>query len=555
MTTFKAPQSLPQDLLLISEFVDVPQQRSQLPASQKNDSEDDIASSSSDSEEEIEKDLTAPLEDESDASPSDSSLSSDSSDSEPEGEAGKSQPVPQQKVSTPDFDEDDTGPSSATTLPQTKNEVVDSIITIPELEEVGKDEELEKVGDVMSLIDNVVIVRGSPSEYFNRGSEKALDSDTLLVFEDRKVMGYIYETFGPTSQPFYQVKFNQAYPLDPEKVKIGRGVFHIPRRSHFVFVNQLKHFRGSDASNLHDEEPAEDEVEFSDDEAEAEHRRRLKRKRNDGRARSMSSSRRSTPVPSQLRDQDMMNELWNKNASDDKGPIDYGAGPSRPAPQPYDDPYSNAYDPVEPEKSAGSPKDHSRPQIEQSRPSTYRGGRPPRGRGRGRGRRYSTDSDRISGRGTGPLPQLSPSGMKLEEYDPRMPHEAPPSLYPQDPSWVYPPTQGFNQFHNQPYMFPGLPYQQTYASPSAFVQPHINPRFASAFGLQMSPTVPPYEPATSAYAQGPTAPVESLVTSSEQSLSGQWSTPMTEYTAPNDEGQRPAPTLNPAIAKHEERKI
>lgn len=67
MTTFKAPQSLPQDLLLISEFVDVPQQRSQLPASPKNDSEDDIASSSSDSEEEIEKDLTAPLEDESDA--------------------------------------------------------------------------------------------------------------------------------------------------------------------------------------------------------------------------------------------------------------------------------------------------------------------------------------------------------------------------------------------------------------------------------------------------------------------------------------------------------
>lgn len=124
-------------------------------------------------------------------SPSDSSLSSDSSDSEPEGEAGKSQPVPQRKVSAPDFDEDDTGPSSATTLPQTKNEVVDSIITIPELEEVGKDEELEKVGDVMSLIDNVVIVRGSPSEYFNRGSEKALDSDTLLVFEDRKVMGYV----------------------------------------------------------------------------------------------------------------------------------------------------------------------------------------------------------------------------------------------------------------------------------------------------------------------------------------------------------------------------
>lgn len=93
---------------------------------------------------------------------------------------------------TPDFDEDEVaGPSNATTLPQTKNEVVDSIITTPELEEVGSDEELEKVGDIMSLVGNVAIVRGSPSEYVNRGSDKALDSDTLLVFEDRKVMGYV----------------------------------------------------------------------------------------------------------------------------------------------------------------------------------------------------------------------------------------------------------------------------------------------------------------------------------------------------------------------------
>jgi H/ACA ribonucleoprotein complex non-core subunit NAF1 len=67
MATFKAPQLLPQDLLLISELVDIPQQRPRPSASPKGDSEDDIASSSSDSEEEIEKDLTAPPEDESDA--------------------------------------------------------------------------------------------------------------------------------------------------------------------------------------------------------------------------------------------------------------------------------------------------------------------------------------------------------------------------------------------------------------------------------------------------------------------------------------------------------
>lgn len=47
-------------------------------------------------------------------------------------------------------------------------------------------------------------------------------------------------------------------------------------RSNFVFVSQLKALKGSDASNAHDEEPAEDEVEFSDDEAEREHKRNIK---------------------------------------------------------------------------------------------------------------------------------------------------------------------------------------------------------------------------------------------------------------------------------------
>jgi H/ACA ribonucleoprotein complex non-core subunit NAF1 len=74
---------------------------------------------------------------------------------------------------------------------RTKNEVFDTSITIPDLEEVGTDEELEKVGEVLSIIDQVAIVKGLPSEYSNRASERALDSDTLLVFEDRKVMGYV----------------------------------------------------------------------------------------------------------------------------------------------------------------------------------------------------------------------------------------------------------------------------------------------------------------------------------------------------------------------------
>lgn len=50
---------------------------------------------------------------------------------------------------------------------------------------------MEKVGEIMTVMDKVVIVKGLPSEDVNRGSKRALDSDTLLVFEDRKVLGYV----------------------------------------------------------------------------------------------------------------------------------------------------------------------------------------------------------------------------------------------------------------------------------------------------------------------------------------------------------------------------
>lgn len=91
---------------------------------------------------------------------------------------------------THDDDEDGETTSGATTYFQTKNEVVDVPITIPDLEEIGMDEVLEKVGEVLSVIGDIAIVKGLPSDFANRGSERALDSETLLVFGDRKVMGY-----------------------------------------------------------------------------------------------------------------------------------------------------------------------------------------------------------------------------------------------------------------------------------------------------------------------------------------------------------------------------
>ena len=74
----------------------------------------------------------------------------------------------------------------------------------------------------------------------------------------------------------YQVKFNSSFPLDASEARVSRPVFHVPARSTYVFVADLSRLRGSDASNVHDEEPAEYELEFSDDEAEARHKSKVR---------------------------------------------------------------------------------------------------------------------------------------------------------------------------------------------------------------------------------------------------------------------------------------
>ncbi|KAJ6609385.1 hypothetical protein B0H10DRAFT_2298041 [Mycena sp. CBHHK59/15] len=290
--SFLVPDVVSQDLLLIRDIIGVPE-----PAPQKPpvEFEDNIDSSDSEnpSEDEIEADLVKVEEEDAKplktSLPSDSTSESDSDSDSDSSDSGDERNAPS-KVNIRDLDDDD------------EDSLVEADIVVPDIEEVGADEVLEKVGE------------GAPSEVAYRTSPKALDSDTLLVFEDRKVLGYVY--IRSTLQPLYQVQ-------------LSRPVFHVPQRSNFVFVDQIKKFKGSDASNVHDEEPADDELEFSDDEAEAMYKSSSKRK---SRANSVASSRQSTPSPAQMRDQDLA--FLERNPYDDHSPYDddFGSGSSRPAP-------------------------------------------------------------------------------------------------------------------------------------------------------------------------------------------------------------------------------
>lgn len=118
-------------------------------------------------------------------------VSSDESDSDSDSSDDEIVPVKADEEEVM-VDEEDSGPSASTSSYfTTKNEVVDPSIVFPDIEQVGPDEYLELVGQVLNIIDNVVIVEGVRTELGRGGSDRALDADTLLVFEDRKVLGYV----------------------------------------------------------------------------------------------------------------------------------------------------------------------------------------------------------------------------------------------------------------------------------------------------------------------------------------------------------------------------
>ncbi|KAL1757261.1 Gar1/Naf1 RNA binding region-domain-containing protein [Schizophyllum commune] len=422
-------------------------------------------------------------------SPDDSTSDSDSdsdSDTSSEDDAQIRVPI---KVEPNDDDEldEEGGPTAGPgTYLTTKNEVVEADILIPSISAVEPDEQLEKVGQIMNVLEDVAIVRGIPGGPFS-GVDRALDADTLLVFEDRTVFGHVYETFGPTALPMYQVKFNSKYPLDPERVRADREVFHVPQRSRFISISQIKAYKGSDASNMHDEEPGEDEIEFSDDEAEAAFKAAKKKKR---RASSRDpsvgpsrygtpSSRMGTPAPSMIRDQDLADDAtWGEPLYTDPYE-DAQASTSRAASLSYDDAYAD-YVPAQAEEAqrppaSPAPSSSGRSEVDALRPAYM----PRRGRGRGRG----AGGPPSSGRGGWSGPQQG----AYNPHDSLQRGFSNPAAFTPGMAGAY--ANGWNPaaspmqqspMHAQP-----MQGQAMYGAP--FVQPHINPMFFAGMGAGLPP--------------------------------------------------------------------
>ncbi|BGO98094.1 hypothetical protein NBRC10513v2_002094 [Rhodotorula toruloides] len=228
----------------------------------------------------------------SDSSDSDSDSSSSESDSTtgaPQG--GRRNRRNRQRAASvaSDIDDDESGIVSSKTAPKTEHEVVEPDVAPPAVQKLDENAEIAKFGKVESVIENVVVVKAETG-----GDWRVLDEGTVVCWEDKTVIGTIFETFGSVQQPFYSIRFPSSAPPDRTVFTISRPVFYSPNLASFVFTRDLRHIKGSDASNIWDEEVAAHEIEFSDDEEEAEYRKRIKAER---RARTQSA----TPGPSNPR--------------------------------------------------------------------------------------------------------------------------------------------------------------------------------------------------------------------------------------------------------------
>ncbi|KAJ2688645.1 hypothetical protein IWW39_002042 [Coemansia spiralis] len=198
-----------------------------------------------------------------------SELDSSSSDSDMEDESEDDRTNMLKMIAEGDDDDEDQLPNNS--VPVTRNEVLDPQIPELTMTELPDTAQLTSLGAIHSIVANSVIIQAHIS-----GERHVLDSESVLCFDDRRVLGLVYDVFGPVSRPMYTVRFRGE--IDPSQVVVGRRVFFSPGWVRMLVTEKLR-VRGTDASNEYDEEVGEDGMEFSDDEEELMHRRKAKKAR------------------------------------------------------------------------------------------------------------------------------------------------------------------------------------------------------------------------------------------------------------------------------------
>lgn len=407
-----------------------------------------------------------------DSSPYESSTessSSDSSDDDSDNEAYELLGVEEtarmlmEAEGGSDNEGDGAGKGSGSGQVRTKNELPEEVVPKPDVT-ITAEMKMEELGSIEHIVENMALVKA-----ITTGEYQVLDSGSVLCTSERVVIGVVAETIGKVLQPMYTVRFTSEDEIKELGLEVGTKVYYPVDHASYVFTEPLKNLKGSDASNLHDEEVGDDEMEFSDDEKEAEYKRSLKQKKKD--KWNNKAGGRGGKEPHPLRQEARPEGGLNYDDDDEDGPYKplarppgFGSGPVS----------TETYDP--------SPRGNFRGRRGDSR---GRGGGRGRG-GRGGGGRGGYGQPR-DGYSLPPQPQQPPSNAwGGNPIPPPPPGQGTPPAMPnfgfQFPGWPQAPAGQAGAPPPPPP--PGWPAQQGQANPGtnpAF----LNPAFLAALMGQM----------------------------------------------------------------------
>ncbi|KAJ1903973.1 hypothetical protein LPJ81_002769 [Coemansia sp. IMI 209127] len=170
-------------------------------------------------------------------------------------------------------DDDDEMVDAGGNGPSTRNEVVDPQVNRPTIDVVPETATLSELGVVQSIVGSSVIIRAHRS-----AERQVVDSESVVALADRRVVGLVFDVFGPVTRPLYAVRFPAPEDIDASVYAVGTPVFYSPELARMVDTSAIR-IKGTDASNEYDEEAGSDTMEFSDDETERMHRRQKKGKK------------------------------------------------------------------------------------------------------------------------------------------------------------------------------------------------------------------------------------------------------------------------------------
>ncbi|KAG8167314.1 hypothetical protein KVR01_003003 [Diaporthe batatas] len=381
---------------------------------------------------------------------------------------------------------------------RTKNELPDEPEPTPHIN-LSPEDIIAPLGVVQHIVEGTQAV----IEALQVGAAvTVLDRGSVLCKEDRHVLGVIHDTIATVHKPMYILRFRSEEEAKAAGLERGTQVWYSKSHANFVFPSQLRQEKGSDASNLHDEEVGPDEMEYSDDEQEQAHKREKKNKKRGGKGKANKGDDRGSQPPSAMGDSNL------NYGEDDDGtyhklprPSNFGMGLPPPPPPGV---------PAFPAMNGGTRGGQN-------------GGRRGDSRGRGRGRGFQ-GRGRGGGQGHNGRPQ-HPTQPQAQN-----PHQPPPP-FPVIP----PPAPGQWPFPVPPLpQFGGAPGSST--SPGAPAPNYPMPSWSPAQGNPFPfPPVPPPSWSTPQQ-QRPAQQTSYLPPAGGYSVPGQY--------PPNNGPSPPAPAQN-----------